>query len=145
LDEVNEKILLPIISKDDFTLIEWGLLLSDENTRITVLNIIRKNIIEDIREVSKDLYTQEVKLNLVEASLRRNTASILSALRQISTEMGFTINISKRVGDPVECIEDEVSKNDLTLILSNYSIALEEGARLVKFSKKQKIPLLIIN
>ena len=85
--KISDRILLYIAGKEDLAIVEWGLLVSDEDTSIQALNIIRKDLVEDVREVSKDLLKQELEENLVEFSLKKNTSAIISALRDVANEM----------------------------------------------------------
>jgi nucleotide-binding universal stress UspA family protein len=142
--KISDRILFYLSGKDDIAIVEWGLLFSDEDTSIQALNIIRKDLVDDVIEVSKDLLNQEIDENLVEFSFKKNTSAIISAFRDVAKEMKLDLSTSECVGDPIMCLEEKVAKNDLSLIVMDYSTAIEDGANLVKYSKKEKTPILII-
>jgi nucleotide-binding universal stress UspA family protein len=142
-NSISSKILVPMLGKDDLPIIEWGLLLANKNTIFNVLNVVRGNLVEEVKEVSKELLDEELKEELVELSIRKNTASIISSLRDISEEKGLTLKISNLVGNPIDFIKEQVIKNHPTIVLANYTLSIEDGSQLVKFSKKQKLPLFI--
>jgi nucleotide-binding universal stress UspA family protein len=141
---ISTRILLPILEKKDIATVEWGILLSHEDTFLNILNMVRSNVVEEVREVSKELLDEDLNEELIEVSLRKNTVSIISALREIGEEKGLEQSISNRLGNPIDSIEEQSSANQPTIIIANYVLAIEDGSRLVKYTKKQKIPLFII-
>jgi nucleotide-binding universal stress UspA family protein len=142
--KISDRILLYLAGKDDIAIVEWGLLFSDEDTSIQALNIIRKDLVDDVIEVSQDLLNQEIDENLVEFSLKKNRSAIISAFRDVAKEMKLDLSTSECVGDPIMCLEEKAANNDLSLIVLDYSTAIEDGASLVKYSKKEKTPIFII-
>lgn len=142
--KISDRILLYLAGKESISIVEWGLLFSDEDTSIQALNIINKGLIDDVRAVSNDLLNQELDENLVEVSLKKNTSAIISALRAVAKEMKLDLSTSDCVGDPVICLEEKTAIKDLSLMVIDYSTAMEDGASLVKYSKKEKTPILII-
>jgi hypothetical protein len=143
-EKITEKILLPVQGRDDLPTVEWALFLSDKDTSINVLDAIRTDSIEEIKDVSLDLLDEDVNERLIEISLRKNTVPLLNALKEIAIEIGLKLLISKKVGDLSEIITNELTRKQTSLLIIHSRASLEKGSILVKESKKNKVPLLII-
>ncbi|MHA2033199.1 MAG: hypothetical protein ACW99Q_27840, partial [Candidatus Kariarchaeaceae archaeon] len=115
-EKITEKILLPVQRRDDLPTVEWALFLSDKDTSINVLDAIRTDSIEEIKDVSLDLLDEDVNERLIEISLRKNTVPILNALKEIATEIGLKLLISKKVGDLSEIITNELARKQTSLL-----------------------------
>jgi hypothetical protein len=143
-EKITERILMPVQGKEDVTKVEWALLLSDKDTSMNILDTVRTDSVEEIKDVSLDLLDEDVNERLIEISLRKNTAPILKAIKDTATEMGLRILILNKVGDVGAIIANELTKKQTSLLIVNSEMSLEKGSRLVKESKKNKVPLLII-
>jgi hypothetical protein len=143
-EKITERILLPVHGKDGLDISGWALFLSDKDSIINVFDTVRIEVVEEIKGVSLDLLEEDVNERLIEISLRKNTAAIISALKEIAEEMGIRVVISKKVGDLVEILAKELTMTKTSLLIVNSWISLEQGSTLVKESKKNQVPLLII-
>jgi hypothetical protein len=143
-EKITDRILMPVQGNEDVQTVEWALVLSDKDTRFNILDMVRTDSVEDIKDVSQDLLDEEVNERLIEVSLRKNTVPLLNALKEITSEMGLRLLISSIVGDLVEIITEELARNQTSLLIVNSGISLEKGSRLVKEAKKNKVPILII-
>ena len=130
--------------KEDVSNTEWALLLSNNDTYINVLDTVNTDSVEKIKDVSMDLLDENVNEGLIEISLRKNTAPLLNALKEIASEMNLKLIISNRVGDLVDIIIGELSKKQTSLLIVDSKTSMKKGSIIIKESKKNKIPLLII-
>ncbi len=141
---ISEKVLIPIRGIEDIKTLEWALLLSDENSVINVFDIVSTDSVEEIREVSLDLLEENINERLIETALRKNTAPLLKGLRALAQETGVNIRISNKIGEIVSTVTDELPRGQTSLIIINFETSMERGSLLVKESRKNKVPLLII-
>jgi hypothetical protein len=140
----TEKILVPIRGIEDTKTLEWALLLSDKKTIVDVFDIVSTDSVEEIRDISLDLLEENINERLIETSLRKNTAPILNGLRALAQETGINIRISEKIGEIVSIITDELPKGQTSLIIVNSETSMERGSLLVKESRKNKVPIMII-
>lgn len=143
-EKITDKLLMPVQGKEDVTNAEWALFLSNKNTCINVLDNVRINSVDEIKNVSMDLLDEDVNERLIEISLRKNTASLLNALKEIASEMDLKLIILNKVGDLVEIIINELTKKQTSLLIVDSQTSMEKGSIIVKEAKKNKVPLLII-
>jgi len=141
---ITDKILIPIRGIEDIKTLEWALLLSNENSIINAFDIVSTDSVEEIRGVSLDLLEENINERLIETALRKNTAPLLKALRTLAQETGINIRISNKIGEIVSIVTDELPRGQTSLIMANSETSMERGSLLVKESKKNQVPLLII-
>jgi nucleotide-binding universal stress UspA family protein len=143
-EKITEKLLMPVQGKEDVTKSEWALFLSNRETCINVLNAVGTDLVDEIKDVSMDLLDEDVNKRLIEISLRKNTAPLLNALKEIASEMDLRLIISNKVGDLVDIIINELTKKQTSLLIVDSQTSMAKGSLIVKESKKNKVPILII-
>jgi ABC-type uncharacterized transport system substrate-binding protein len=105
---------------------------------------VNTDSVEEIKDVSMDLLDEDVNEGLIEISLRKNTVPLLNVLKEIASEMKLRLIISNRVGDFVAIIIGELNKKQTSLLIVDSKTSKEKGSIIIKESKKNKVPLLII-
>jgi nucleotide-binding universal stress UspA family protein len=143
-EKITDRLLVPVQGKEDILISEWALLLSNIETNINVLDTVNTDSVEEIKDVSMDLLDEDVNEGLIEISLRKNTAPLLNVLKEIASEMKLRLIISNRVGDFVAIIIGELNKKQTSLLIVDSKTSKEKGSIIIKESKKNKVPLLII-
>jgi len=144
IDPVNitQSILLPVIEKEDAPSIEWALIFSGKDTTLEVLDIVREEHVESFKDVSSDLLDEEVEDRLIHISLREDKVPLIKALRELTSDMDLEINVTEKVGETPEILIDKLEKT--TLLILRKGLAQAKGSKMVKETKKNGIPLLII-
>ncbi len=143
--EIMKSILLLINSIKSTKVAEWTLTLAEEDSKIKLLSITEKEMVEKVEELAHTLLESKIDKGIVEHVHSKENQAIINTIFFGAKKRELQIETKHRIGDRIrltlEEIEDEYTILILATIIEQDNVLENEVENICRLAK---IPVLVI-